>query len=192
MPENFSRPFPPATQRKRDAHVAKARTTSKEHGRKVTRTLEVSSRIVDGLAWPGLAQICCLKRETLRDGKRIREVQYAITSLPPQRASPAQLIELWRSHWGIENRVHWVRDTLWFEDKCQVRHPRGGHNLAAFRNAAINLLRLAEVPNLTAAIRANAYRSTVYSLNWYIETLNPPGLQVIASMALALPVRITT
>ena len=132
--------------------------TTKEHGRRVTRFLEASSRVVPRLSWPGLAQVCRLQRETIRDGQPVREVQYAITSLPPERASPNKLIELWRSHWGIENRVHWVRDTLWQEDRCRVKHPTGGHNLAAFRNAAINLLRLADTTNLTAAVRENAYR----------------------------------
>jgi len=94
----------------------------------------------------------------LRNGQRVHEVQYAITSLPPERASPAQLLSLWRSHWGIENRVHWVRDMIWQEDRCRVKHPVGGHKLATFRNAAINLLRLADTPNLTAAVRENAYR----------------------------------
>lgn len=110
------------------------------------------------LSWPGLAQICRLERESIRDGKLVREVQYAITSLPPERASPATLVRLWRAHWSIENRAHWVRDTLWCEDRCRVKHPAGGHNLAAFRNAAINLLRLAKTPNITAAVRENAYR----------------------------------
>lgn len=132
--------------------------TTKEHGRRITRFLQASSRVVPRLAWPGLAQVCCLQRVTIRKGQLVREVQYAITSLPPERASPQQLLELWRSHWGIENRLHWVRDTLWQEDRCRVKHPTGGHNLAAFRNAAINLLRLANTPNLTAAVRQNAYR----------------------------------
>ena len=131
---------------------------TKEHGRKVARHLEASTRIVPQLSWPGLAQICRLQRETVRDGKTVREVQYAITSLTPERADPAKLLKLWRSHWGIENRVHWVRDTLWQEDRCRVKNPTGGHNLAAFRNAAINLLRLANTSNLTAAVRENAYR----------------------------------
>lgn len=85
-------------------------------------------------------------------------MQYAITSLSRRQADAAKLLSIWRSHWGIENRLHWVRDTLWQEDRCRVRSPTGGHNLAAFRNAAINLLRLAKTPNLTAAVRQNAYR----------------------------------
>ena len=41
--------------------------------------------------------------------------------LPPQEADPTRLLELWRSHWGIENRVFWVRDVTMDEDRSQVR-----------------------------------------------------------------------
>jgi len=108
--------------------------------------------------WPGLEQVIRLERTTKRQGQSTTEVQYAITSLSRRQADAAKLLQLWRSHWGIENRLHWVRDTLWQEDRCRIRNPRSGHNMAAFRNAAINLLRLAKAPNLTAAIRENAYR----------------------------------
>ena len=124
----------------------------------MVRRLEASTRIVPELDWPGVAQVCRLQRQTRRDGKLVREVQYAITSLSPAEADAAKLLSLWRGHWQIENRVHWIRDTLWQEDRCRVKNPRGGHNLAIFRNAAINLFRLAETPNLTAAVRENAYR----------------------------------
>ena len=87
-----------------------------------------------------------------------REIEYAITSLAPDRAGAVELLALWRGHWGIENREHWIRDTHWREDRCRVRLSRGAHNLAAFRNAAINLLRLAKTTNLAAALRENAYR----------------------------------
>ena len=109
--------------------------------------------------WPGLQQVLRLERTTHRDGKESREVAFAITSLSPQRADAAALLELWRGHWGIENREHWVRDTNWNEDRCRVRLPRPAHNLAAFRNAAINLLRLAQVTNIAAALRQNAYQT---------------------------------
>lgn len=108
--------------------------------------------------WPGLQQVIRLERTSKRDGKTTTEVQYAITSLSRQQADAAKLLKAWRSHWGIENRLHWVRDTLWQEDRCRIKNPRGGHNMACFRNAAINLLRLAKIPNLTAAIRENACR----------------------------------
>lgn len=108
--------------------------------------------------WPGLAQVLRLERVTHRGSNQTRDVQYAITSLPPHRANAAELLALWRGHWGIENREHWVRDTHWREDRCRVRLGRGAHNLAAFRNAAINLLRLAKTTNLAATLRENAYR----------------------------------
>ena len=122
------------------------------------RHLEASTRIVPQLIWPGLAQVCRLERTTCSGGETTLEVEYAITSLPPERADAAQLLALWRGHWGIENRLHWIRDTHWYEDRCRVRDPRGAHNLACFRNVAINLFRLAKTPNLAAAIRQNAYR----------------------------------
>ena len=123
------------------------------------RHLQASTRIVPFLTrWPGLEQVIRLERTTKRDGKTTTEVQYAITSLSRHRADAAKLLKIWRTHWGIENRVHWVRDTLWQEDRCRIKNPTGGHNMAAFRNMAINLLRLAKVPNLTAAVRENAYR----------------------------------
>jgi predicted transposase YbfD/YdcC len=124
----------------------------------VRRHLEASTRIVPHLDWPGLAQVCRLERTTWIRGQQLQEVQYAITSLSPQRASATHLLALWRGHWGIENRLHWIRDSHWREDRCRVRTPRGAHNLASFRNVAINLLRITKTPNLAAAIRQNAYR----------------------------------
>jgi len=151
--------FPPAGQRETDRYRSQARTHGKEHGRQVTRSLEASTRIVPFLPrWPGLEQVIRLERITKHQGKSTTEVQYAITSLSRRQANAAKLLKLWRNHWGIENRLHWVRDTLWQEDRCRIKNPTGGHNMAAFRNAAINLLRLAKVPNLTAAVRENAYR----------------------------------
>lgn len=109
--------------------------------------------------WPGLEQVIRLERITKHKGQSTTEVQYAITSLSRRQADATRLLKLWRSHWGIENRLHWVRDTLWQEDRCRIKNPTGGHNMAAFRNAAINLLRLANIPNLAAAVRENAYRT---------------------------------
>jgi predicted transposase YbfD/YdcC len=48
-------------------------------------------------------------------------VQYAITSVPRRQASAHQLLAWWRGHWGIENKLHWVRDVVLGEDSCRVR-----------------------------------------------------------------------
>ena len=120
--------------------------------------MQTTTRPVGYLDWPGLAQICRLTRRTWRKGEESIEIQYAITSVSRDRADARQLLTWWRRHWDIENRLHWVRDTAYREDHCQVRHPAAAHNLAAFRNAAINVLRLQGTTNITAALRQNAYR----------------------------------
>jgi hypothetical protein len=81
------------------------------------------------------------------------ETAYAITSLAPERATPLQLLRWWRAHWGIEHRLHYVRDVTYGEDQATVRAGRGAPGLAAIRNLAIGLLRVAGETNIAAACR---------------------------------------
>jgi len=99
-----------------------------------------------------------LERTTTRQGKTTVEVQYAITSLSPDRADASLLNTFWRGHWGIENRLHWVRDVTFGEDKCQVKVGAAPQNLAAFRNAVISLLRLDGRQHIASTLRDFAYR----------------------------------
>ncbi len=78
--------------------------------------------------------------------------------LPPAAACPQRLLALWRGHWSIENRLHWVRDVTFDEDRCQVRVGAAPHVMAALRNLVISLLHLAGAPNIAAALRRNAAR----------------------------------
>ena len=55
--------------------------------------------------WPHLAQVCWVERIVHHKGSARRELAYAVTSISPQEADPARLLELWRGHWGAENRV---------------------------------------------------------------------------------------
>jgi predicted transposase YbfD/YdcC len=130
----------------------------KGHGRTVVRHLEASTRLAEHLEWPGLKQVCRLQRTTTRRGKQTVEVQYAITSVSRPRADAALLLNRWRNHWGIENRLHWVRDVTFGEDQCQVKIGHAPQNLAAFRNAAISLLRLAGIKEIAPALRDFAYQ----------------------------------
>ena len=106
--------------------------------------------------WPHIAQTCRLERTVTRKGRTSREVSYAVTSLSSQQADPQQLLALWRGHWGIENRVHWVRDVTFDEDRCQVRIGAAPQVMAALRNLSISLLRLAGKANIAAALRRHA------------------------------------
>ena len=62
-----------------------------------------------------------------------------ITSLPATEASPERLLKLNRAHWGIENKLHHVRDVSMDEDRCRVRS--GARALSGVRNAALGIIR---------------------------------------------------
>ena len=62
-----------------------------------------------GEAWPHLQQVCRLERQRVVKGKKQVAVSYAISSLPATDADARRLLSLSRGHWGIENRLHWVR-----------------------------------------------------------------------------------
>jgi len=107
------------------------------------------------VAFPHVAQVFCLQREVceLATGARRRETVYGITSLLPAKAAPAQLLALVRAHWTIENRLHWVRDVTFDEDRSQIRRGAGPQVMATLRNLAISLLRLAGAPLIAPALR---------------------------------------
>lgn len=131
---------------------------SKHGGRVEERRLWVSDLLVGYSDWPSLAQVCRLERTTIRKAKQRREVAYAVISLPLAEARPARLLALWRGHWGIENRLHWVRDVTFDEDRCQIRCGAAPQVMAALRNLTISLLRLAGAQNIAAALRRCAAR----------------------------------
>ncbi|MGB7961726.1 MAG: ISAs1 family transposase [Propionicimonas sp.] len=127
-------------------------TTTRGHGRKVTRTIKV----VTAPAWiefHGAAQVAQVRRTVTRAGKRTVEVVYVITSATVRDAPPATLAAWVQEHWGIENRLHWVRDVSFDEDRSQVRTGASPQVMATLRNLAISLLRLAGWTNIAQALR---------------------------------------
>lgn len=145
------------------AHPVSAPVTVRQknrHGDRLeVRELALSAELNEWADWPGLAQVgrlTCLRR---RKGQTTTETSYIITSLSPQQATPAQLLHLMRGHWGIENRLHWVRDVTFDEDRCQIRSGAAPQVMAAFRNLVIGLLRLAGARNIAAALRTHAWHA---------------------------------
>jgi predicted transposase YbfD/YdcC len=111
------------------------------------------------LGWSSVRQVFRITRE-VRSTNRVtgeceksQEVVYGITSLSREQANAQRLLELNRGHWRIENGVFYVRDEAFGEDRCRVRSRSGPQVLAAFRNAALNLLRLAGSRNISATLR---------------------------------------
>ena len=135
-------------------------TVTKAHGRLEQRTLSCTDDLDAYLAWPGVQQVMrrTCERTIVRTGEVSTAVTYALTSLPACETSAAMLAELWRGHWAIENRVHYVRDVTFGEDAHQMHTGNAPQALAALRNAIMNRLRAAGWTNVAAALRhyANA------------------------------------
>ena len=133
------------------SHTVRARG----HGRTVARTIKV----VTAPAWVefvGATQIAQLRRTVTKNGKRTVEVVYLITSADHHQAPPATLAAWVQGHWGIENRLHWVRDVTFDEDRSQVRTGNSPQVMATLRSTAISLLRLTGVENIAQGLRHHA------------------------------------
>lgn len=113
-----------------------------------------------GQPWPHVRQVCRIERRRIRQttGETETEVTYAITSLPAGKADASALLGLARGHWGIENKIHYVRDVTFDEDRCQIRSGAAPQTFAACRNLAIALLRRRHATNIAAALRRCAWR----------------------------------
>ena len=122
------------------------------HGRVERRKLESTGRLADYLDWPGLKQVCRIRRQRTVRGKTSEETVYAITSLNENEADAAALLGLSRGHWGIENRLHWVRDMTLREDLCRVRSGSAPQVLTALRNTVLTLLRRLGFQNIVEGL----------------------------------------
>jgi hypothetical protein len=128
------------------------------HGDRLeVRELALSTDLNEWAHWPGLAQVGRLTSLRKQQGKVTTEISYLITSLSPEQATPAHLLRLVRGHWSIENKLHWVRDVTFDEDRCQIRTGAAPQVMAALRNTVIGLLRLSGVCNIAAALRSHAW-----------------------------------
>ncbi len=94
-------------------------------------------------------------------GEVATEVSSAVTSLPPARADATARWALVRGHWGIENRLPWVRDVTFDEERCPIRTGAAPQTVAACRNLVFALLRRAGATTIAAALRTHAGRPAV-------------------------------
>jgi predicted transposase YbfD/YdcC len=121
-----------------DVHVIDERG----HGRERIQGTFVSSDL-SGIAmadeWTGLRSIVMVITEQInKDGRLTTEKRYYLSSCGQDAKLTANAI---RSHWGIENSLHWVLDVVFREDDSRIRRDNGAHNLAVMRHAALNILR---------------------------------------------------
>jgi predicted transposase YbfD/YdcC len=129
-------------------------------GRIVRRAIWIAP--AGGIDFPGAAQVFRIRRDTFdHRGNRLRkEVVHGVTSLKATQATAAQVAELVRKHWGIENRGHWVRDVVYQEDAQHAYAGTGAHFMATLRNVALGLLRLAGVTQIKRTLEHIAAERT--------------------------------
>jgi len=130
-------------------------TLDKAHGRIEKRSIWVSSELKGYLDYPYSEQVARIERTTTDlQGENLRhEVVYAITSMSKEHATAQEFLGFNRCHWGIENRLHWVRDVTFDEDRCTIRTKSAPRVMATFRNLTISLLRLDGEKNIAKALR---------------------------------------
>lgn len=127
-----------------DLHHDHHRTVSKGHGRVEIRdcwTIFDPIFLGDlrhGRHWKGLRSVAQVRAERRIGDTVTVETRYYISSLPGEAR---RILSAVRSHWGIENRLHWVLDVAMNEDACRMREGNSAANFAVLRHLALNLLR---------------------------------------------------
>jgi predicted transposase YbfD/YdcC len=127
----------------KDTKISRDETVDGDHGRIETRTTTVIHNVAwlrERHDWPGLNGIVVIDSQREIKGKTECETRYYITSLvlPANRLGP-----IVRSHWAVENSLHWVMDMVFRDDECRIRTEHAPANFTTIKHIAINLTRRA-------------------------------------------------
>jgi predicted transposase YbfD/YdcC len=131
----------------------------KSHGRIVCQLASVlpAEGLVDRAAWPNcqvVGRIDSVRKVGDKAGEF--EQRYYIAS---RALSPAQLAQAVRSHWGIENQLHWVLDVTMHEDDSTVRKDNAPQNLSLLKKIVLNLIRLDTTDTAKCSLRIKRKRA---------------------------------
>lgn len=138
-----------------DKYLSRASQVEKGHGRIDEREILTSFRIAGQVEFPYLEQVFRVRRksEQVKTGKITEQVIYGISSLNVAEYSAADLLEITRKHWQIENGLHYRRDVTFKEDSCRQTSKKGGRVLATLNNLTIGILRKLGWENIAKARR---------------------------------------
>jgi predicted transposase YbfD/YdcC len=130
-----------------DTEFSQATTIDGDHGRIETRTTTVIHDVEwlrERHDWPGLKAVVMIESTREISGKIEQETRFYITSLVILAALFGPVV---RSHWAIENSLHWVMDMNFRDDECRVRTDHAPANFTTIKHMAYNLLRRASGKN---------------------------------------------
>jgi predicted transposase YbfD/YdcC len=123
------------------AHLAQVKKVEKDHGRLEIRHYYQSDQLgwfADLKKWEGLQSVGVVESTREVNGEQTIERRYYLSSLALDVELFARAV---RSHWGVENKVHWVMDVCFNEDQSRARTGYAAENLAILRRLALNLLK---------------------------------------------------
>lgn len=123
--------------------VSRHETVDGDHGRIETRTYTMIHDVAwlkERHDWPGLQGVVMVESKREIGDKIERETRFYITSLV---WLASQLGPVIRSHWAVENSLHWVMDMIFRDDECRIRTQHAPANFTTLKHMAHNLIRKA-------------------------------------------------
>jgi predicted transposase YbfD/YdcC len=133
------------------------KTTHEGHGRREIRevwtTVQLES-LRDRERWSKLQSLACVRSERTSAGETTVETRFYLSSAASDAERLANAI---RSHWGVENQVHWVLDVVFADDASRVHIDHSAHNLAIIRHIVLNMLR--QETTLKSSLRQKRLRA---------------------------------
>jgi len=124
----------------KNTNIQYKETLDKGHGRVEQRRYWISENL-DSIykpeRWKNLSALGMVESERHSNGKTTKDRRYYILSFYDVDLFAKSV----RSHWGIENKLHWTLDVTFREDDCRIRRGNGSHNIGVIRHMALNLLK---------------------------------------------------
>ena len=144
---------------KQNIQQSQPTSTHTEHERRSNRVTTRHVSVFDNLQaiallWVGLRRLIQVERVGTRGGGPYHEIVYYISSL---ELTAVQFATGIRAHWHVENRLHWVKDVIFVEDKAQMVDGYAATNFSIIRSIVINLFRTNGFSSITSAIRHCAH-----------------------------------
>jgi predicted transposase YbfD/YdcC len=127
----------------KDTKISRAETVDGDHGRIETRTTTVIHDVAwlqERHDWPGLKGVVVVESSREIGDKIEQETRFYITSLVLLANLLGPIV---RSHWAVENSLHWVMDMVFRDDECRVRTDHAPANFTTLKHMAHNLIRKA-------------------------------------------------